>query len=71
MRKWDERFSMGPDDVTWPDCPRCIHYDRAAKACPAYPGGVPMPIRKGDETHRTVRPDQVGSTVFTPQPGKE
>lgn len=71
MKKWNERFATGPEGVVWPDCPRCIHYNREMKSCPAYPGGVPMPIRRGDETHRTVRPDQVGTLVYTPKPAKE
>lgn len=69
MKKWNERFSTGREDVIYPDCPRCVHYDRIRANCPAYPKGVPWAIRTGDETHRTVRPDQVGTDVFTPLAG--
>lgn len=69
--KWNERFSTGREDVIYPDCPRCVHYDRIRMNCAAYPKGVPEPIRTGGETHRTVRPDQVGADVFTPKPGMD
>jgi len=45
------------------DCAKCKNY-KVYKTCPAYPNGIPKELTNGKEKHRTVRPEQKGTTIF-------
>ena len=49
-----------------PVCTYCRHANE--DTCRAYPDGIPWRILSGDQDHRTVQPDQVGSTTFEQDP---
>lgn len=68
MKKPADRFLFKASDLAFPDCGTCIHASRDMHTCPAYPNGIPEEISTGETTHRTVRPDQVGTTVYTKRP---
>ncbi|KAB7730145.1 hypothetical protein F5984_13260 [Rudanella paleaurantiibacter] len=49
-----------------PPCFQCEHSGVKKKrlVCRAYPNGVPEKYEFGEEEHRTVQPDQVGTFVL-------
>lgn len=64
-----ERFVLNTmEGINLPDCFTCLHFRRNARKCAAYPEGIPKEIIQGRATHREVRPDQVGHTIYTPEP---
>lgn len=62
-----ERFLETAAAAKFPDCTWPKHHIRATRSCPAFPDGVPIDIRRARVKHRTVRPDQVGDYVYTPE----
>lgn len=51
-------------------CQSCKWYQKGG-TCPAYPKGIPADIRTWGGDHRSVLPDQVGTTVWILADGKE
>lgn len=51
-------------------CASCVHY-RKGDVCSAFPKGIPDSILLFGEDHRTLHPQQVGTTVHVVKDGKE
>jgi hypothetical protein len=50
-------------EIKFSDCATCTHLGDGQK-CPAFPLGIPEDIWGAGSTHREVRPDQTGDTIY-------
>ncbi len=44
------------------DCATCENY--LGGVCDAYPDNIPMDIIRAERSHKTIQPDQVGTTIY-------
>ena len=52
------------------NCFKCKHFREWDYFCKAFPNGIPDELLDGIETHREVRSDQKGQTIFEPKKQK-
>jgi hypothetical protein len=67
LRPLNDRFYASEGSIVFPDCKTCIHRNNTEPLdprCVAFPEGIPLKIRFGQQQHREVVPGQAGEWVY-------